>query len=281
MNSIVSTYDGAGRLVEMIRKELGRESVTTNRYESSRLVSQETTFPNRPQPSPKFWNYWVYDAAGKLIDCRRGAGDKNQNHWTNFKRDSQGRLLSFEYRQGAMDELLSRTVFRYSADAKSIDILQYDAAGAVTSSAIQSADDGGRVIALATRDRDWRTKQLGPAVKIRFRYDDKGRLIEQESDPRKVEPSEHEVPPGKISIAYDDVNRTKTTLYSGDKGPLLSIVSYDANGATVGFSFGLAFGARVECTNDNRGNWTACRQIGTTGSVETVTKIWRRQITYR
>ena len=84
MTAITSTWDEAGRVIEEIRKDRGSESHTINRYDGTRLVSQESTFPNSRQPRPKSWNYWVYDKSGKLIEYRRGSGDQIQNHDTNF-----------------------------------------------------------------------------------------------------------------------------------------------------------------------------------------------------
>lgn len=235
---------------------------------------------------PKFWNYWVYDKSGKLIEYRRGSGDQIQNHDTNFKRDPQGRLTSYEYRQGPKDELFSRTDYRYSADGKSIDFTRYDAAGAVIQSRTQTVDDQYRVVMAVIRDRDWRTKQMKTPLKVAFRYDEKGRLIEQNTDAHKFDKSggEGELPPGKISIVYDDVKHTKTTSYSGDEGVLASTVTSNASGATVGFVGGtksMTLDTVIHCTDDSHGNWTKCQQIVKTGGVEHVEKIWRRTITYR
>jgi hypothetical protein len=98
MYSITATWDDAGRAIEEIRKEGGAESDTINRYVGARFVSQETTFLHTRQPVPKAWNYWVYDPSGKLTEYRRGRADQIQNHDSNFKRDAQGRLTSYEVR---------------------------------------------------------------------------------------------------------------------------------------------------------------------------------------
>jgi hypothetical protein len=286
MTSIMSTWDEAGRVIEEIRKDSGSESDTINRYDGTRLVSQESTSPNSRQPRLKFWNYWVYDKSGKLIEYRRGSGDQIQNHDTNFKRDAQGRLTSYEYRQGPKDELLSRTELRYSADGKTVDFTQYDAAGAVIRSWTQTVDDQGHVVMAVIRDRDWRTKQMKTPLKIGFRYEGRGRLIEQDTDAHEFERSgsEHELPPGKISIAYDDVKHTKTTSYSGDEGSLAFTVTRNASGATIGIAGGtkgMTLNAVIHCTDDSHGNWTTCQQIVKTGGIDRIEKMWRRTITYR
>jgi hypothetical protein len=286
MTSIMSTWDEAARVIEEIRKDRGSESDTINRYDGTRLVSQESTFPNSRQPRPKFWNYWVYDKSGKLIEYRRGSGDQIQNHDTNFKRDAKGRLTGYEYRQGPKDELFSRTELRYSADGKTVDFTQYDAAGAVIQSRTQTVDDQGHVVMAVIRDRDWRTKQMKTPVKVAFRYEGKGRLIEQDTDAHEFDKSgsEGELPPGKISIAYDDVKHTKTTSYSGDEGLLALTVTRNASGATIGFvggTKGMTLDTVIHCTDDSHGNWTTCQQIVKTGGVDRVEKMWRRTITYQ
>jgi hypothetical protein len=287
VRSITSTWDEAGRVIEVIRKDPGgSESDTIDCYDGTRLVSQESTFPNSGQPRPKSWNYWVYDESGKLIDYRRGRGDQIENHDTNFKRDAQGRLTSYEIRQGPKDELFSRTELSYSADGRTVDFSQYGADGAVMESNTQTVDDQGHVVMAVIRDRDWETKRMKTPVKVAFRYDGKGRLIEQDTDPYEFEKSgsESELPPGKISIAYDDVKNTKITSYSGDEGSLTSTVTSSASGATIGFVIGAEGKTRnavVHCTDDSHGNWTACEQTVNTGGGDKVEKMWRRKITYR
>jgi hypothetical protein len=283
--STTSTWDEAGRVIEVIQKNRGPESDTINRYDGTRLVSQESTFPNSRQPKPKRWNYWTYDEFGKLIDYRRGSGDEIQNHVTNLKRDAQGRLTSYEYRQGPKDELFNRTEFTYSADGRTVDFSQYDADGAVIQSNTQTVDDQGHVVMAVIRDRDWQTKQMKAPLKVAFRYDGTGRLIEQDTAAHEFEKSgsEFELPPGKITIAYDDAKHTKTTSYSGDEGSLAYTVISDASGVTIGIvsGAGSTLDAEVHCTDDSRGNWIACQQTVNTGGGDKVEKIWRRKITYR
>ena len=130
VTSIKTKYDEQRRVIEVIQNPVGTD--TLSRYDGSRLVSQETTFPNSKTPKPKSWNYWTYDPSGKLSEYRRGSGDVIQNHLTTFKRDPQGRLLSFDYLQGAKDDLFSHTELHYSPDGKTVEISSSDRAGSVT-----------------------------------------------------------------------------------------------------------------------------------------------------
>lgn len=282
--SITSIWDERGRVIEEIDTD-GSESDTINRYEGTRRVSEESTFPKSKEPARKFWNYWVYDKAGKLIEYRRGSGDELQNHDTNFKRDAQGRLISYEYRQGAKDELFSRTELHYSADGRTVDTTVYDATGAEFHSDTQTVDDRGRVIRAAFRDRDSRTMLMTAPVKVTFSYDAKGRLIEQDTSAREFEePSEGEIPPGKISIAYDDVKRTKTTSYSGPEASMSLTATLNEAGLTTEYVNGpgdMSLDMVIHCTDDSHGNWTACQLISRKGSVDRIQRMWRRTITYR
>jgi hypothetical protein len=102
-------------------------------------------------------------------------------------------------------------------------------------------------------------------LKVSFRYDEKGRLIEQDTDAHEFDKSgsEQELPPGKISIAYDDVKNTKTTSYSGDEGSLVLTVTRNSSGATIRFTGGTAgapLDGVIDCAYDSHGNWTTCRQ---------------------
>ena len=47
LTSVRTKYDEQGRVVEESRTEIGRETVTVNGYQGTRIVSQETTFPGR------------------------------------------------------------------------------------------------------------------------------------------------------------------------------------------------------------------------------------------
>jgi len=286
VTSIKTRYDQEGHRVEEIRKEWGSETNTVYRYEATRVVSEESTFPNSRQPRPKFWNYWIYDQFGKLTEYRRGSGDKIQNHVTNFKRDDQGRLVSFEYREGPRDELASRTGLRYSGGGKTVDYVFYDPAGEVTRSTTQTGNDRRQVVLAVIRERDWQTKKPKTPLSVAFRYDEKGRLVEQNTGAHEFEKagSEHELPPGKVSITYDDVKRTKTTAYSSNEGLIDLTVTRDENGATIGISGGTKnepVDVRIECSYDSHKNWTNCQQMVKSSGVSTVAKIWHQTITYR
>src|SRR5437764_835373 len=83
IESIRTKYDELGRVIQKDRRAYGPAAKTVSRYEGTRLVSEETSFDSNAQ-QPNAWNYWKYDEHGKLIDYKRGRGDKLENHETNF-----------------------------------------------------------------------------------------------------------------------------------------------------------------------------------------------------
>jgi hypothetical protein len=279
-------YDDGGRVVHEFSGARGPGAETTYTYDGAHLVSMESASPASKNQKPGSWSHWKYDDHGKLVDYRRGNGDMIQNHETNFTRDEQGRLTGFEYHQGAEDKLASRKEFHYSPDGRTVETIDYNSSGEVTGSMTRTFDAAGRVVRAVIQERDWRTKKPKPPLGVRFAYDASGRLVEQNTDLHEFEASgsEHEIPPGKIIITYDDVAHTKKTTYSDEEASITSILTVDAAGNTIGVSLqtlGESFEARLNCTNDTRGNWTSCELAATKEGLTKVTKRWRRAITYR
>ena len=289
VTSVRSKYDEAERAVEVTSKAFGSETFTLNKYDGARLVSQESTSSNNKNAGFASWNYWIYDASGKLTEFRRGGGDEIQNHIVNLKRDTQGRLVSFEYRQGAKDALFNRMEYRYSSNGKTIDSTSFDAAGNVGSSTTAVLDDRGHVASVVIRNRDAKTKALATFVRVAFRYDASGRLTEQVTDTTAAISNEQDLPPGKVSITYDDSKRTKTTAYSGKEGSLSSTITSNSSGETIGIvvrTGSSSVDVRLECAYDKYENWTTCQQVAKQGEtresdITVVNKMWRRTITYR
>lgn len=286
IESIRTKYDEQGRAVEKIQRAYGAVTTSIIRYDGDHLISEEATFSGGRTEQPKAWNYWKYDEHGKVIDYKRGRGEKLENHETNFTRDAQGRLTGFEYRQGAQDALFTRTEFRYSADGKTIDTVLYNAAGEVMNGTTEMIDDSGHVIQVIMQDGALPPKKLKEPLNVVFKYDGKGRLVEQSTDPYELSKTgaEHELPPGKVSIAYDETKHTKMTSYSSTEGSLISKVTYDGAGAVVGMAVetgGEFIEAQLECQNDSHNNWISCEQVTERSGVRIVSKKWRRTIIYR
>ena len=286
--SIRTRYDEQSRPVEEVRTEQGSQTTTITQYQNSHVVAAESAFSVPPgrAPQPRAWNYWTYDADGKLTDFRRGRGDTLENHYSNFQHDNQGRLTSFEYRQGAKDELQNRTAFEYSPGGDTVTEKEYDATGGMLHSISSVIDSKGRVSQVTIIERDWKTKMPGPALRVVFTYDARGRLIEQATDPYEPERSgiEQALPPGKVSLVYDDAKHTRTSSYSDKDGSVTSTTVLDSSGATIAQmleTVGTAYDMKLECTFDDHDNWTACQRLVSAGGSSKVTGTWRRTIKYR
>jgi hypothetical protein len=97
--------------------------------------------------------------------------------------------------------------------------------------------------------------------------------------------AESDLPPGTISIAYDDKMHTKSTKYSfPGEGTMEIVVTLDENGNTIGYTLqtgGTQQVSSLECEYDRVGNWTSCRQIVEGNGQRFTKEAFRRTITYR
>lgn len=283
--SVRTKFDELGRVTEQVEKRWGSETDTLYTYQDYRLVGMESTYPNAKNASPKFWSYWKYDSGGKLTDYRRGRGSKIENHELGFHYDNQGRLLGYEYRQGADDQFFSRTNISYSSDGRTITVTQVFAGGKIIDRSTRTLDDHRRVVRVVPESEGRPTPEQ--AKNVVFQYDEKGRLVAQTTDVTKFggSGSEFDLPPGTISIAYDDQAHTKITRYSvPNEGTIEVVVTQDENGATLGYALRNGpqqVSSKLECEYDSLGNWTSCRQITGKNGQNYVKERFRRTITYR
>lgn len=278
-------FDQQGHLTEQIENRWGTESDTVYSYQNGRLVSMETTFPTSQKARPKAWGYWSYDSSGKLMEYRRGGGSELQNHELNFKHDVRGRLLAFEYRQGADDKPFSRTEISYSDDGKTIGVSRRFLESKIVDRSTRVLDEQSRTVRVVLVSEGRAPND--EAKNIRFRYDEKGRVVEQTTDATKFSDSgaEQDLPPGTISIVYDDAMHTKTTKYSfAGEGTMQIVLTQDENGATIAYSMDTASErgfSKFECEYDGHANWTSCTQFVEQEGRQFVKQRCRRTITYR
>jgi hypothetical protein len=286
--TLTTELDEQGREVVQIDNNASTESKTVATYQNGKILSRDSTSTFQGKPNTEaVWDRWSY-AAGHVVDFRRGRGDKLENHYTNMKYDQTGLLTSIEYHPGPSDKLQDRTEYKYSPDGKTIDVVQYDAQGDRLRSHTQVMDDQGRVIRVEINEKDWKTKQWKPPLRVGFRYDAAGRLVEQTSEPHAVGPgSEFEVPPGKITLVYDDAKHTRDISYVEGTERLNSTVHFDGTGAIVAMRMstdgdaGNAIQVELECSYDDHANWTECRRWARLGEQRRMNGLWRRRLTYR
>lgn len=282
--SVRTKYDEQGRVIERIENRFGNETDDVYRYQGDRVVGIETTCPDAKKPQPTAWNYWTWDSRGKLTEYRRGRGTEIQNHEVGFQYDSQGRLLGFDYKQGKNDQLFSHTDISYSSDGKTVVVTQTFTGTKIVDRSTRTLDEKGRVVRVAL-DREGRAANNEASI-ILFQYDQQDRLVSQTTNAAGFSDSgaEQDLPPGTISIAYDDKLHGKTTKYSfPGEGDMETFVTQDDGGATTGFAMKAAseqtFSA-IRCEYDRQGNWTRCRQISQSDGPR-ISKDFRRTITYR
>lgn len=283
--SVRTKFDNQGRVTERIEKRWGGETDTVYAYRDGRLVSIESTVPGAKKPTPKAWNYWTYDSQGKVTEYQRGRGSSIENHELGFQYDSQGRLLALDYRQGANDQPFSHTQISYSNDGRTVIVTKTFTGTKIVDRSTRVLDDQGRVVQVkfASEGREPNDQ----AKNVVFRYDGKGRLVEQTTDATKFSQSgaELDLPPGTISIVYDDKAHTKRTKYSfPGEGSIEAVVTQDDDGNTIGFALKggpQEFTSKLDCEYDRFGNWTSCRQTVEGQRQKFVKEQFRRTITYR
>jgi hypothetical protein len=288
--SIKTRFDEHRRPTEVVRTDAIATATTVTKYQGPHMISQEYTFVRPGQPTkPKVWIYWIYDAAGKLAEYRRGHGDELTNHYTNFKRDSQGRIISAEYRQGAKDELQWRYSFKYSPDGRTIKIVQYEKDGGVFQSTTEILNRSGTVSELTATTMYWHAKKP-LTTRAAFNYDAQGRLVEQtvDSDEPEGPGMENEPPPGTVSLTYDDARHTRSIYYHSKEASMRSTITMDSAGEATAIALEIGegdarqtTGMKLECTYDDHGNWTRCQRWIEDAGNRSVTGAWRRVIEYR
>ncbi len=91
-------FDDQGHMIERIDRDSMGSSTLTTVFLEGKLQSQ--TVEHRGTDSKTFgWKSWerrTYDGHGRLSVYRAGRDKEEQNHYLNFKYDSNGRLLGCE-----------------------------------------------------------------------------------------------------------------------------------------------------------------------------------------
>lgn len=300
-------FDDRGQMIERIDEDSMGSSTLTNVFLEGKLQSQ--TVEHRQTGSKtsgrKDWSRWTYDGHGRLSEYRAGQDKEEQNHYLNFKYDSDGRLLGCEYRQSGEEWPFSFTEVTYSGN--SIDESTLDEQGHKIYEQVQVVDGSNRVIDLKVSDRNEGPLKLW--YHVTFKYDEKGRVVEQNTDPFKLGSGDDGSPiPGKLIVRYDDEKRIgEQEFYETDgKLALHTRFTFDRDGIPT--KFGVLNDSGKELTGselfvdpnthksssrtgsveweviyDDHGNWTERRRWFTPadGSPRIMTRLIRQNITYR
>jgi len=222
--SIVVKYDDQQHEIERTEEgsQLHARETTTAVWRDGRIQSQEFARQTAPgvvqrSPQPSEWNRWSYDSSGHVIDFKVGAGSNLETHYLNYSYDAQGRVVSWDCREGADDKRFSSTKIIYTG--KTIESTVYDANNHKTDLQVQATDAAGRVVDLQVSDLSGSHLKLWYHSK--FKYDGEGRVIEQVTDPYDFgEGSDYAPMPGRFVAQYDDAHHTVDQKFYESKGKL-------------------------------------------------------------
>ena len=286
--TLTINFDEKGRDSSEIDHQGSSETRSALTYQDGHILEIDTSFVYEGKPNgDPILDRWSYNTSGHVTDYHRTRGNKSENHYTNFRYDSKGRLIGLDYRQLGDDALQSRAEYKYAIDRQHVEMDEYDASGELIWVRTRILDEAGRIAETSIKNRDWTSKQWTVPIHVTFRYDAKGRLIEQATDPYQLERagSEQSIPPGKISLVYDDLAHTRETSYTDGREQIGSIVQLDEAGATLGYRMtrngAIALQLSLECKYDSHGNWTECLQWVSSEGQRKMNERWTRAITYR
>lgn len=294
-------FDESGHLVKSINEDSLAVSTTTLVWQENKLQKQETVHHRNDARFADWtdWSQWTYDKNRRLSEIRSGRDKAATMDLVDFRYDTKDRLLGYE--------VLAQVVVEISYMGNQVitsEFNKYDRRK--TYEQIQAIDDKGRVIDL--RVSDMTGGKLTLWYHAAFKYDDKDRVIEQQTDPFKLGSGDDYSPlPGKLTIDYDDEKQTgEQRFYDTDgKLQLHTKFGYDRDGALTKLRVVDSSGKEVaggetfvdaqyesttrtgsvewEVIYDDHGNWTERRRWFTPadGSPKLMTRLIRQSITYR
>jgi hypothetical protein len=296
LHSKFTRYDAEGHAVEKVDRESSSETRTINDYTNGALVSMRGRAFSKDTDRPigeEFWQTFRYDAAGQLIEMRRGRGQKLENHF--IQGYASGRLTRREVRQGTLDVLIYTEEFHYMESPLIVERRILLPNGSAKRSTRLRLDSTNKVVELWDEE----------GYHVRWVYDDRGRVIEQLTDTYRVPDGCDSCPlPGKVQTQYEDSMRTETFFGATGKAVLRRITKLERDGFFASIGYERLPGARpqdapdlyrvvdaiippggnryVESAWDDHGNWTEKREyFQPKGRAPTLQFVYRRRILYR
>ena len=297
----VFNFDPQGHLIYRDDESPMGRATTTLEWVNGRIKSTSTVRhgKNDKTPDAEEWGKWSYDDHGRLSEFRAGR-DKEQTRWfVNFRYDAKGRLLGYE------DKAVTLFEISYSGNTITVSNLEkYNRHKFFEQ--VQRVDATGRVTDLKVFDIN--AGRLKLWYHVAFKYDQQGRIVQQDTDPFKMGDGDDNAPlPGKLLVSYDDVKRTGEQKFFDPAGKLSlhTRFEFDRDGVPIKFhildpsererigseifvdsmrhSTVRAGNVEWEVLYDEHGNWTERRRWFTPadGSPRIMTRIWKQAITYR
>jgi len=171
---------------------------------------------------------YVLGAQGERVEYKIVQPDGKAGEKRLYKYDAQGRLTE-ELLHEHKGQLLSRNVHAYDEAGRPVSQTRYNADGSLSSVAKVAYDAQGRPVERTRHEGDILT------YRIRYRYDSRGRVVEQETVgsvlDADVPPAEAHTP-GRISYVYKSGKQPKEATFYGPDGTAREriVFQYDARG---------------------------------------------------
>lgn len=213
-------FDKDGHLMKATYEFDSSISTTLNVWQNGRLQSQ-TVHHHRADGKMadwEEWQHWIYDAYGRLSEFHAGLDKAEWNYYLNFKYDAADRSLGYEYRDTKIGGLPTYTEITYGE--KDITLSRFDYSRHKLYEQVEVVDDKNRVTDLKVSDLSG--GQLKQWYHVRFKYDEKSRVIEQDTDPFKPGDGDDYSPlPGKVIVDYNDEKHSGEQEYFDPTGKLV------------------------------------------------------------
>jgi hypothetical protein len=300
-------FDEDRRVIRTIHESSLGVSTASNVWVKGRLQNQ-TAHHHRADGKMADWDewqHWVYDANGHLSEFHAGRDNVEWNYYLNFKYDADGKPLGYEYRDSKAGGPSTFTEISYSG--KTITLSRLDSVRRKFYEQVQVVDDRNRPVDLKVSDLSG--GQLKQWYRVKFKYDNKNRVVEQNTDPFKLGDGDDYSPiPGKLVVEYNDERHSGQHEFFDPDGKLAlhTIFSFDRDGILTSLRVLDASGKELigedmfvdpqshratarpgnvewEVIYDDFGNWTERRRWFTPadGGPRVMTRLVRQTIAYR
>jgi hypothetical protein len=294
-------FDDDGRLINRVDEDSLGVYTTTNVWDAGKLQNQNVSHHRNDGKFSDWneWQRWTYAKDGHLSEFKAGRDKQEMNDYVDFRYDAKGRPIGYELYAQTLTEIAYEgnkiTLSRFQKDQRRKFFEQ-----------VQLVDDGKRVIDLKVSDLTG--GQLTQWYHVKFKYDGKGRVVEQSTDPFKLGSGDDYSPlPGKLVVEYNDEKHSgEQKFYDADgKLGLHTTFAFDRDGIFTKLRVLDASGTEQtgseifvdpqynssvragnvewEVIYDDHGNWTERRRwfAPADGSPRIMTRLVRQTITYR
>lgn len=280
----------------------GGACTTKNTWLNGRIATQEHRCVGKRGITNAWWRKWTYDSAGRVTEYHEHSNVSEPRYLYHY--DTKGRMLGWDFKQWG-DDLFDRVGITHTGNV--VDTATYDNSGRKVALQVQVLDDAGRVIDL--KASEVRDGTMALWYHTAFKYDDRGRTVEQQTDPYTVGVGADNAPlPGRLVVHYNDPDNTVELFAYDTAGNLDSheLAQLDKDGVAVSFRHfdrdgkpetgsefvindktGQAENRKGEIawrvTYDDRGNWIERQSWFTPadGSPRALLRILRQTIVYR